>query len=84
MANGTTEERIFDELRAIRRKLDRVGDDVHEHGQQLASLCTLTGQQEKRLDRMDRRAGGLGAGAGGLAGLFGGFLAGLFKSWGGP
>lgn len=54
----------------MEEKLNRVLDELNDHGECLARIDERTKQHEKRMDRADRRATGLGAFAGLLAGFF--------------
>lgn len=60
--------------------LDDIRGHLQKHGETLARIDERTKLHEKRMDRMDKRAAGLGA----VTGAVGGALAVLGKSLFGP
>ena len=61
----------------MEEKIDQILEGQAEDRQVLARLDERTQQHEKRMDRSDNRAAGLGA----VAGAIGGFFAGLLKGF---
>ncbi len=58
-------------------KLDQVLEELKDQGETLVRIDERTIQHEKRMDRTDRKSTGLGA----IAGLVGGFVAGMLRGW---
>lgn len=61
-------------MEEVKQCLRDVKQALKEHGEILARLDERSVQQEKRMDRTDRRSTGFGAIAGLVGGVIGGFL----------